>query len=96
MGNSTVAWSDIENLLEGLVEGQKKALLTLGRRIIPTLTTEDMLQPNDYPALEHHPEFRYEEGVLAGLQTAQTALRARQRESAVEVRESGMFECVSE
>jgi len=76
MENNILAWDVLEVLFNELVEGQKKTLLALGRRVVPTLTTEDMLQPNDYPALEYHPEFRYEEGVLAGLQTAQMALRA--------------------
>lgn len=64
------------NILDELIEGQKKNLLKLGRRIVPTLTPEDMLQPNDYAELNAHPEFRYEEGVLAGLLSAQAALRA--------------------
>lgn len=76
MENKRVDWSAIEALVNELIEGQKKTLLTLGRRIVPTLTMEDMLQPNDYPNLEYHPEFRYEEGILAGLQTVQMALRA--------------------
>lgn len=80
MGNNQADWSVIEKLLENMIEGQKDSLLKLGRRIIPTLTPEDMLQPNDYPALEHHPEFRYEEGILAGLQAAQMALRAKRNE----------------
>lgn len=66
----------IEKTLEELVSMQKKGLLALGRRIIPTLTPEDMLQPNDYPELDNHPEFRYEEGILAGIQSAQMAIRA--------------------
>ena len=65
----------IEALSEELVEQQKEKLLVLGRRVVPTLTPEDMLQPNDYPELENHPEFRYEEGVLAGILTLQAALR---------------------
>lgn len=69
-------WKSIDQLIEELVAGQKKKLLTCGRRIVPTLTSEDMLQPNDYPALENNPHFRYEEGILDGLQTAQSALRA--------------------
>lgn len=63
-------------ILEEMIEMQKRTLLKLGRRIVPTLTPEDMLQPNDYPELESNPEFRYEEGILAGLQSAQAALRA--------------------
>lgn len=69
-------WEEIEGTINEIVERQKKGLLTLGRRIIPTLTPEDLLQPNDYPELDHHPEFRYEEGLLAGMQTVQTALYA--------------------
>lgn len=63
-------------LLEELISQQKAHLLFLGRKIIPRLTPEDLLQPNDYPELENHPVFRYEEGLLAGLQSAQMALRA--------------------
>lgn len=66
----------VESLLDELEEGQQKVLYTLGRRIVPTLTTEDLLQPNDYPELEENPHFRYEEGVLAGIKTVRAALRA--------------------
>lgn len=69
-------WSLLESTVEVMVEKQRASLLKLGRRLIPNLTPEDILQPNDYPQLENHPEFRYEEGVLAGLQTVQMALRA--------------------
>jgi hypothetical protein len=64
-----------EKILQELIEGQKKELLKCGRCFVPALTPEDLLQPNDYPELEQNPHFRYEEGVLAGLLTAQTALR---------------------
>jgi hypothetical protein len=71
----------VDKLIEEIAESQRKSLLQLGRRIVPTLTPEDVLQPNDYPELENHPEFRYEEGVLAGILTVQMALRAlRNRE----------------
>lgn len=63
-------------LLDELEAGQQKTLLTLGRRIIPLLTEEDLLQPNDYPELEDNPHFRYEEGVLAGIRTALMAIRS--------------------
>lgn len=74
------SWSLIDKLLEEVAEGQQKLLLSYGRRIIPTLTPEDMLQPNDYPELDSHPHFRYEEGVLAGILTVQTALRALKKD----------------
>ena len=66
----------IDKLIDEMTEAQRQNLLKLGRRIVPTLTPEDILQPNDYPELENHPEFRYEEGVLAGFQTVQMALKA--------------------
>jgi len=67
-------------LLEQLIEGQKKKLLESGRRIVPHVTPEDLLQPNDFPELEHHPHFRYEEGILDGMQVVRAALMAMERE----------------
>jgi hypothetical protein len=69
-------WDEVEDLIEQMLAGQKNELLKMGRRIIPHLTPEDVLQPNDYQELEYHPHFRYEEGVLAGVQMVQIALRA--------------------
>ena len=63
-------------LLLELEMGQKQQLMRVGRRIVPTLTDEDVLQPNDYPELENNPHFRYEEGVLAGIQMTLMAFRA--------------------
>jgi hypothetical protein len=76
MKNEKIDWQAIEQTLSEMTKMYQQALLKLGRRIIPTLTPEDMLQPNDYPELNHHPEFRYEEGMLAGIQTVQMALQA--------------------
>ncbi len=69
-------WEEIECLAEEIRESQQLKLLQCGRRLIPYLTDEDLLQPNDFPELENHPVFRYEEGVLSGIQTLQVALRA--------------------
>lgn len=76
MSVKNLDWKQTDQLIEEIVTDQKRKLLACGRRIVPKLTPEDMLQPNDYLELENHPHFRYEEGVLAGLQTIQTALRA--------------------
>lgn len=64
------------SLLDELIEQQKKTLLKVAQRIVPGVIEDDLLQPNDFPALEFHPHFRYEEGVLAGLQAAKSALLA--------------------
>jgi hypothetical protein len=64
------------DLLDELILGQKKKLLSTAKRIVPQIIEDDLLQPNDFPALEFHPHFRYEEGILDGLQVARTALLA--------------------
>lgn len=66
----------MEKLFEELIEGQKKKLMRCAEALIPNITEDDLLQPNDYPILENNPLFRYEEGVLEGLYTAQAAWRA--------------------
>lgn len=66
----------LESLLAEMIEMQKKKLLATGARLIPNLTWDDLLQPNDFPLLETHAEFRYEEGILAGLLSVQSAMQA--------------------
>lgn len=67
----------MEDLFEELIEMQKKKVKAVALKLIPHLTDDDLLQPNDFPILENHPYFRYEEGVLEGLMTAQMAYFAR-------------------
>ncbi len=63
-------------LLDELIAQQKGKLLEVAQRIVAQVTEDDLLQPNDFPELEFHPHFRYEEGVLHGLQTAKMAIVA--------------------
>ncbi len=72
-------WKELDQLLQELIDGQQKTLLQLARRIIPNATSDDILQPNDFAELENHPHFRYEEGVLAGFQSVQIALRCQSK-----------------
>ncbi len=72
---------ELLHLLDELVEGQKRQLLKEGEKILPHITSDDILQPNDFPKLEHNPLFRYEEGYLAGLQASQIAVMALLKES---------------
>ncbi len=67
---------EIERLLEQLAQAQREKVLKCGQQFIPRLTSDDVLQPNDYPELEFNPPFRYEEGVLEGILTARAALFA--------------------
>lgn len=80
MGKNKLDWKSIERLIAEIAELQQKHVLKTGQRVVPTLTADDMLQPNDFRELEINPLFRYEEGVLAGIQTVQMALRAMQRD----------------
>lgn len=66
----------LDDLFDELIRAQKAKLLDCGRCIIPHLIEDDLLQPNDFPQLEQHPIFRYEEGVLEGLLTARMAYLA--------------------
>ncbi len=67
-------------LLEDVERGQKEKLLSVAKRLQPQITPDDLLQPNDFPELEFHPEFRYEEGVLHGIQMVKMAIRAAETE----------------
>jgi len=62
-------------MFDELITLQRKKVLNCALRILPHLTEDDILQPNDFPELEMNPHFRYEEGVLEGLMTAQMAYR---------------------
>ena len=70
----------MEELFDELVATQKKRLLELARLIVPSATADDIMQPNDFPELEGHPEFRYEEGVLEGILTGRMAYLAKRKE----------------
>ncbi|MBU6383835.1 MAG: hypothetical protein KGQ49_00265 [Verrucomicrobia bacterium] len=63
-------------LLDEIIAQQRNTLLKVAQRIVPRVTEDDLLQPNDFPELELHPHFRYEEGILDGLMVAKTALLA--------------------
>lgn len=67
----------MEELFDQLVTSQREKLLAMARKIIPYLTEDDVLQPNDFPELENNPYFRYEEGILEGLLTARMAYLAK-------------------
>jgi hypothetical protein len=66
-------------MFDELIALQRKKVLNCALRILPHLTEDDILQPNDFPELEMNPHFRYEEGVLEGLMTARMAYLSRQR-----------------
>jgi hypothetical protein len=70
----------LEVMFDELADQQRKRLGAFARTLIPYLTEDDLLQPNDFPQLENHPYFRYEEGVLEGILTARMAYLALKKE----------------
>jgi hypothetical protein len=68
---------EVEVLFQELIKGQRAKMLAFAQEIRANVTHDDLLQPQDYPELEVHPYFRYEEGVLEGILTAQMALKSR-------------------
>ena len=78
MGGRLIAAAD--SLLERMIEQQRAKVLKLAREALPHLSAEDVLNPFDFPELKAHPTFDYEDGILAGLISAQIALRAELRQ----------------
>ena len=71
-----------EPLFDQMIEQQRTKVLRLAREVVPQISSEDVMNPNDYPELKAHPTFDYEDGILAGLISAQMALRAALRRRA--------------
>ncbi len=69
----------MEDVFAQMIEMQEKKLLELGRSIVSHLTSDDVLQPNDFPELEFNPHFRFEEGILKGIQSARAAYLAEKK-----------------
>jgi hypothetical protein len=74
----TVMYDAMEDLLRRMVEHQEMKVLSLARRLRPGLTAEDVRNAHDFRELDDS-DFHFEDGLLAGLLAAQTALRARFR-----------------
>ncbi len=67
--------SEPAQILEGMVVRQREKLLKVARELVPNATPEDIRNPQDFSELLNDPLFNYEDGLLAGLLSAQAALR---------------------
>ncbi len=68
-----------EELFDEMVAQQRAKVLRLAREAVPHISSEDVLNPHDFPELKAHPTFEFEDGLLSGLVAAQIALRAELR-----------------
>jgi hypothetical protein len=75
---SATSWEEVEALVEQIQALQLEKVIGLARRLRPELTLEDMRNPHDFPELGD-PDWQYEDGVLAGIETVRAAIRARAR-----------------
>ena len=67
--------SESAQILEGMVVRQREKLLKVAHELVPNATPEDIRNPQDFSELLNDPLFNYEDGLLAGLLSAQAALR---------------------
>lgn len=71
--------AELEKLLEEMIAQQRARVLAHARRLNGKLTEDDVQQPHDFPELAGSPEWNYEDGILAGYQAVQAAIRAALR-----------------
>ena len=62
-----------------MVELQQTKVLKVARDIIQDATPEDIRNPQDFPQLSTDSLFNYEDGILTGFLSIQTALRNRNK-----------------
>jgi hypothetical protein len=75
-------WGEVESLVVEIEDLQRRKVIDLARRLRPGLTAEDIANPHDFPELGD-PDWQYEDGLLAGVQSVLAAVRARRREAEV-------------
>jgi hypothetical protein len=76
---STSSWDELEALLTSMEELQTRKVFDLARRLKPGITHEDMRNPHDFPELDDN-DWHFEDGVLTGIQSVLSAVRAKRRE----------------
>ena len=65
----------ILHLLDEMEAVQAGKVIALARRLSPGLTAEDIRNPHDFPDLDD-PDWHFEDGQLAGIQSVRFAIRA--------------------
>tara|TARA_B100000579_G_C22787172_1_gene832541 strand:- start:359 stop:604 length:246 start_codon:yes stop_codon:yes gene_type:complete len=65
----------IDELIQKLIDYQRSKVLKVAREIVLDATPEDIRNPQDYPELVSDTLFNYEDGILTGYLSIQTALR---------------------
>ena len=66
-----------DQILQELIDYQRKKVFKIAADLGVKVSAEDILNPHDFPALHASAQFNYEDGLLAGLLSAQMALRRK-------------------
>lgn len=64
-------------LLDEMIMQQRDKTLKLARKLYPGLTPDDIMNPFDWAELTQSPQFMWEDGLTAGLESAHAAICAR-------------------
>jgi hypothetical protein len=67
------------DLLDQMEKAQTDKVVALARRLKPGLTAEDIRNPHDFPDLDD-PDWHFEDGQLAGIQSVRFAIRTLSRD----------------
>jgi hypothetical protein len=67
---------EVDRELRRLIDSQTARVKRRAAALVPDCTWEEMMNPDGIPALKNDALFNYEDGQLAGLISAQVALRA--------------------
>lgn len=70
---------NVLELLDELIDRQRRKVREIARRLRPGLADEDLRNVHGFPDVHRDPTFRFEDGQLAGLVAAHLALQARLR-----------------
>ena len=69
-------YQSINSLLEEMIAQQRNKVLRYARDVYPEITHDDLMNPHDFPKIHNDPNFNFEDGLTAGLVSAQIAIRA--------------------
>ena len=62
--------------MQNMIDKQQQKVLQVANSILPNVTSEDIRNPQDFPALFNDAVFNYEDGILTGYLSMQMALRS--------------------
>ena len=69
----------LEDLFKQLAEQQRAKTIEVAHRIRPDLSEDDLRDPHSFPEVTHRYEWAFEDGILAGIISSQSAVMCELR-----------------